>query len=215
MSKVIVNLSTNIYERGRKRLIASMEGKFDGSVITFTSESEVGAPFHGENPYAFKVYAIEKVRDMGYTQVLWLDASCYAVKNVSPIFDWIKENGIFMEAAGHWTGSWSNDSTLGYFGITREQAMQMPMFSAGFLGFDFEQEVSKEFFQKWKNAMLSGCFKGEWSNHRHDMTCGSIIACQMGLDKIYSEGGNYLAYRGEGYAEPKESVLIYLENGTH
>lgn len=213
--KAIVNLATSIYERGRRRLTESLQGNFDGTVFTFTTEDEVGAPPHLENPYAFKVYAIEKVKNMGYNQVLWLDASCYAIKNVQPIFDWIDQKGIFMEAAGHWTGSWSNDATLGYFGISRDEAMQMPMFSAGFVGFDFEKDVSREFFQKWKNSMLAGCFKGEWSNHRHDMTCGSIIACQMGLDKIYSGGGHYLAYRGEGYGEPQDSVLIYLENGTN
>jgi hypothetical protein len=212
--KAIANLSTSRYERGRLRLIASMEGKFDGSVFAFTSEEEVGSPLHGDNPYAFKIYAIEKVREMGFTTILWLDASCYAIKDVKPIFEHLDKHGIFMEAAGHWTGTWTKEAALGYFGITREEAMTMPMFSAGFVGFDFTKDVSIEFFRRWKQAMLDGVFCGSWVDHRHDMTCGSIIACQMGLDKIYSGGGQFLAYRGDGYAEPQDSVVIYLENGN-
>jgi hypothetical protein len=213
--KAVVNLSTPIYERGRNRLANSLNGNFDGTLFTYTNEAEVGAEPHRDNPYSFKVYAIEKVRNLGYTKILWLDASCYAIKNIQPIFDWMDEKGIFMEEAGHWTGTWTNDATLGYFGISREQAMGMSMFSAGFLGLNFENKISVDFFDKWKSSMLAGCFKGDWSNHRHDMTCGSIIACQMGLDKIYSKGGHYLAYIGEAYGKPQDSVLIYLENGTN
>jgi hypothetical protein len=208
--KAIVNLSTAQYNRGRQRLVDSLNGNFDGGVFTFTSESEVGSPLHTENPYAFKIYAIEKVKEMGYTEILWLDASCHAIKNVQPIFDWMKEKGIFLESAGHLAGSWSNDETLNYFGISREQAMSMPMYSAGFTGLDFNNPISVEYFQKWKKSMLDGYFKGSWVNHRHDMTCGSIIANQMGLLEKFSGGGNFFAYTGEAYGTPKDSVIFYV-----
>ena len=211
--KAIVNLSTDRYKKGRERLQNSLQGNFDGDVFIFNSCADIGSPSHEENPYAFKIYAVEKIREMGYDQVLWLDASAYAIKNVNPIFEWLDKNGIFMEAAGHWTGSWSNQGTLDYFGITRDEAMQMPMYSAGFSGFDFKNPISVEFFEKWKNSMLAGCFKGSWSDHRHDMTCGSIIASKMGLVERWSGGGNFFAYIGEVYGIPKESVIFYVESG--
>ena len=95
-------------------------------------------------------------------------------------------------------------------GISRDEANQMPMFSAGFTGLDFANPIAVEFFDKWKQSMLDGQFLGEWSNHRHDMTCASIIANKMGLLKDYSSGGNYFAYVGSGYGEQKQSVICNL-----
>lgn len=211
--RVIVNLSTPQYKYGQERLVASLQGRYEGDVIVYQSEHEVGSPFHQHNPYAFKIYAIQAMMAMGYEQVLWLDASCYAVKNVEPIFDFITEKGYFFEEAGHLVGQWSNEFALNYFGITREQAMWMPMFSAGFTGLDFTNEVGVQFFEKWRESMLAGAFKGSWENHRHDMTCGSIIAFLMGLK--YNEGGKYFAYIGESYGTPKETVIFNLESGTN
>ena len=62
--------------------------------------------------------------------------------------------------------------------------------------------------------MNAGCFKGSWANHRHDMTCGSIIANQMGLTKDWSDGGHYFAYIGQGYSQPQESAIFYLKCGA-
>lgn len=212
--KAIVNVATSQYVYGKKRLRESLQEHYNGDVYMYDNEYEVESPTHQENPYAFKIYAIEKMRQMGYKQVLWLDASVYAVKNVQPLFDWIKEKGFFMEAAGHWTGTWCNDETLAYFGITRDEAMQMPMFSAGFTGLDFENPIAVEFFEKWKASMNAGCFRGNWTNHRHDMTCASIIANQMGLVRDWSGGGHYFAYIGEGYSQPQETVIFHLKCGA-
>jgi hypothetical protein len=210
MKKAIVNLSTQAYERGRNRLLKSLEGNFDGGVHLFTHEFEVESPLHAENPYAFKIYCIERMRQMGYDLVLWLDASCYPIKNVQPIFDWIEEKGFFMEEAGHWAGRWTNDETLAYFNITREEANKIPLYSAGFTGINFQNETGVKYFELWKKAMHDGYFKGSWENHRHDMTCGSIIAYQMGITKDFSSGGNYFAYIGEAYGTPKDSVIFYV-----
>lgn len=213
MKKAIVNLVTKGklgYLIAQERLKDSLENNFDGDAFFYKSEEEVGAPPHEENPYAFKIYAIEKVRDLGYDLVLWVDASVVAVKNVQPVFDWIKKKGLFMEEAGHWAGTWSNENALNYFSITRDEAMKMPMYSAGFSGFDFTNPIAIEFFNEWKQAMVDGIFKGEWSDFRHDMTCGSIIANKIGLLSKFSSGGTFFGYVGEGYAKPKESTVFHL-----
>src|SRR4051812_44561198 len=88
------------YLRAMDRLKASLEGRFDGEFFGFVNESSVDAPPHHENPYAFKLYAIDKVRKMGYNQILYLDSSCYAIENLQPIFDIIERKGYFMQEAG-------------------------------------------------------------------------------------------------------------------
>ncbi len=207
----IVNLATERYIKGQERLKQSLiDNNFNGDFFGYIGEESVGSPKHTENPYAFKIYAINRVREIGYTKILWLDASVYAVKNVQPVFDWLEDKGIFMEEAGHWCSTWTNDETLAYFGITREEAMQIPMYSAGISGFDFENEISLTHFTHWEQAMLDGYFKGSWGNHRHDMSCGTLVSNELGITNLYSSGGQFFAYVGQGYSEPKETAVFHL-----
>jgi len=214
--RVIVNLvsETDSYLFGQNRLIESYHAFAGGSqecdLKTFIGEESVGSPIHKNNPYAFKIYAIERMIQLGYEQVLWLDASIVFVKNVRPLFDWIEEKGFFFEHCGFSVGQWCNKETLNYFGLTRDEAKQMPMFSAGFTGLDFTNPIAVEFFNRWKQSMLDGCFCGSWSDHRHDLTCGSIVANQMNLVKDYSGGGDFFAYIGSGYNAPKETAICHL-----
>jgi hypothetical protein len=208
--RCIVNVATTPYWNGQVRQATMLDELTKDKYIHWKTEPP-GSPLHYENPYAFKIYAIEEAIAKCYEQILWLDASVYPVKPIDPVWDWLTEKGIFMEEAGHWAGTWCNQQTLDYFNITREQAMKMPMFSAGFVGFDFRRQVSREFFEKWKAAMLAGMFKGDWTEHRHDLTCGSIIANQMGLVSKYSHGGQFFAYIGDGYGQPGENVCFHLK----
>jgi hypothetical protein len=211
--RAIVNLVTNSerYIKGQQRLINSFNTHFDGSceLVTFVGEYSVNSELHIHNPYSFKVGAIEILRSR-FDQILWLDASMVFVKPMKPIFDLIEKNGFFLEDSGWKIGTWTNDFALNYFGITRDDAMQMRMFSSGFTGIDFTTEIGCSFFDLWKKSMLAGCFKGTWQEHRHDQTCGSIIANQLGMDKMYSEGGTYFSYIGEAYGEPKETAICHL-----
>jgi hypothetical protein len=213
-TRAIVNLvnGNGNYLNAQIRLEHSAYNNADKSFdfICFQNESQVNAPAHHDNPYAFKIYAIEKLREMGYTEIFWMDASLVMVADFSPIWEWIWQKGFFFEEAGHWAGSWCNQETLNYFGITREQAMTMPMFAAGYCGFDFKNGLAQEFFAEWKESMLNGCFRGSWTDHRHDMTCASIIAHKHDMVKDYSSGGQFFAYIGEVYGTPLPTVVAHL-----
>jgi hypothetical protein len=211
----IVNLITPgipRYETGQKRLAESMAKwkQRNVDVFYFHSEEEVGAPKHSENPYAFKLYAIKKVRDMGYKKVLWLDASVVAVKDFMSIFEWIEDKGLFFEHSGWAAGQWSNQACLDYFNISREDAMKMPMYSAGFSGFDFTNPLAVQFFRNWWKAMEAGAFKGSHADHRHDMTCGGIIASKMNLVSLYAECTQFFSYVGPGYTPNPDSPFQLL-----
>jgi len=210
-TKAIVNLATGSFRAGQTRLVNSLKGNFDGHVFTFQSEHQINSPQHSENPYAFKIFAIEHLRKLGYDQILWLDASVFAIKPVQPVFDWIETNGVFMEAAGHYAGTWCPENVREYFGISRTSVNKMPMFSAGYTGIDFTNPVGVKFFEAWAKAMRAGMFKGSWSNHRHDMTCGSIVANLQLLDRTYSPGGNFFAYIGPLYGEPGQNAIFHVQ----
>jgi len=212
----IVNLVTRDnehYLKGQKRLRDSLvpfSGSSKFTTYSFIGEDIVGADLHKDNPYAFKINAIQSLRDKDFEQIFWFDASIVAVKDLTPLWDRLDQNGIFMEEAGHWAGTWCNDYTLKYFGLTREEAMKIPMFAAGYVGFDFTHPDAIEFFAAWRESMLNGCFKGSWTDHRHDMTCASIIAHKMGLTSKYGSGGEFFAYIGEVYGAPKPTVVAEL-----
>lgn len=210
--RCVVNLATYQFRSGQVRLHSAML-RYNPEIplLLFGSEAELSAPPHSDNPYAFKIYAIEAAREMGYDQILWLDASVYPVGSLDPVFDYLTDKGIFLEEAGHYAGQWANQGALNYFNITKEQGMGMPMFSAGYCGFDFRNPVSVEFFAEWKEAMRNGVFKGLWEDSRHDMTAGSIIANKQGLLPLYSKGGTFFAYIGDGFGTPKETVVCHLQ----
>lgn len=204
MKRAIVTFANDRgnYRKAADRLSDSLKKFSDVPLQIYTNESWIGAPLHQDNPYAFKIFCIENtLKNSGTQQVLWLDSSVYAVKDIQPIWDLIDRDGYVMQEAGHVVGNWCNDNTLMYYNLTREDALKIPMYgNAGLLGLDFSKSVSRHFFHWWKIAMECGLFKGSWDDHRHDMTCGSIIANRLCMK--YQPGDTILQY-----AAPEDPVL--------
>ena len=77
MKKVIVSLVNQSpqYLNAQKRLISSFWNfhlpEDEVKIMPLIGEESVKSPYHQNNPYAFKVYAIEYAHNMGYSQVLW------------------------------------------------------------------------------------------------------------------------------------------------
>lgn len=208
---IIVNFATGVYRRGQKRLSESLNGHKQLMLSDYTS---LGSPTHSESPYQFKIHAIETAFNHDPV-VLWVDASMWRVGDIQIIEDLILRDGYFMSEAGHWVGSWTNEKARNYFQLTPNEA-KVPggffMFSAGLLGLDKNNPLAMEFFTQWKQSAFAGCFRGDWSNHRHDMTCGSIIASRLGMK--YQRGGQHMSYIGPGYERPEKDTVFYLQ-GIH
>jgi hypothetical protein len=219
--KVIISLATGNYIVGQNRLRSTLSGYYDGDILFFTSEDEINAPKHSENPYAFKTYAFEYAKNLGYKKILWLDSSIYAVKDIKPVWDLIENDGWVMQYAGWNCGQWSNDKSLEYFGISRDEALNMPMYgNAGLLGLNLNNDTSLEFLNRWHKASQGGVFIGAWNNnnktesddirclgHRHDMSVGSIIANQLFMSYINSD---HILQYGSAPFEPcmNESICL-------
>ena len=207
----IITLANNarLYRKGQDRLLQSLVNNFDGDVLAFTSEDQVGAPRHDENPYAFKPYCFYEALKQGYKQVLWLDSSVWAVSNLQPIFDILQNEGYFMLDSGFYIKDWINDGCLNYFNLKIEQLITHKLFLAGLFGLNCNHPKSREFLLKWKNAADSGAFIGSWQNHRHDMTCGSVIANKLGMKYLQAE--YYSSYIGSEYQAPNETSYFHLQ----
>lgn len=180
------------YVDGLARLSNSLRDNAEGiDFLGFIHEASVGAPLHTENNYAFKVYAIQKVIDAGYSQILWLDCSVYAIAPVQPIFDIIEQDGYWFEGAGCWLSEWCNDQTLQYYNLTRDN--EVPMIQSGFMGFD-RKGLGGVLFQRLSNACEFGLFNGSWADHRHDQSCMSAI---LAYDYKFNHLPEYVQYAGE------------------
>lgn len=200
---IIVNFSTRPYFTGQQRLANSIKGY---PVLLFQDYKAIGSPTHQESPYEFKIHAIERALEKDDI-VLWADASLWCVGDLSIIENIIKEDGFFGSESGHYAYDWSNEHCRNYHNLKKEEGLIM--YSAGLTGINRNSPVAMEFLRQWKESAKAGCFKGDYSNHRHDMCNASIIAQRLGLK--FQRGGQHLAYIGSGYSTPEPGVVFYLQ----
>jgi len=199
MKHCIVNFSNSYFIKGQERLVQSLiDNHYQGDILTFNEYEEVGSKTHQEVPYQFKVYAIEKARQMGYDIVLYCDASLFAIKDVMPTINYIIENGHLMELCGFSAGQYCSDTCLSELNVTRDEAFDIGLYSAGFTGLNFRNPTSLYFFEQWYfHAMREKAFIGDWNNnnkqcsdderclgHRHDQSVSSILAHKLRMTKI-------------------------------
>lgn len=202
--KAIVNLSTKRFWKGQERLKTHLKGKTEADIFMFRNEVEVDSPSHAENNYAFKVYAIEKVRSQGYTKILWVDASMLPIRRVDDVFSIIEKDGYFFQESGWQNSRWTNDAAKGYFGTADGNMM-----SACCFGLDFENPKTIEFWDRVKKAMEAGIFNGSWYDHRHDQAVMSILAYIMCMP--LHEPDIIFEYAKEGTVPTKDSIVLFAD----
>ena len=174
---------------------------FDGDFIAWDSGYPSGCPEHKDAPFAFKPYCFLEARKQGHRHVLWLDSSVYAVGDLNPVFERIREFGHVFFQESHSVGEYCSDAALGTLGIGREESFRMPSIWASAMGIDLENEASARFLDLWKHYASDGItFKGaKWSGvrgfpktvsqddrvkgHRYDQTAASVIALKLGMNQ--------------------------------
>lgn len=205
MKKAIINLSTKKFRKGQYRLLKSLKGKTNAEIFFYRLESQVGAPSHKDNNYAFKVYTFLKAIKEGFTHILWLDASMFVIKDIEPVFDVIDKEGYFFQNGGWKNSEWTNERAIEYFGTSEGDMM-----AACVLGLNLENEKTREFFDLWIKSMNEGIFNGDWSNHRHDQTCASILAYKLGMP-LYE--ANSLFEYGKANEDPSTDKIVMKADG--
>jgi len=224
--KCIINFSDNArYILGQNRLLESLKNTgYTGDVFVENNEKNIHFKSHKEINYGFKAGMINKVKNLGYRYVLWIDSSVYAGKDVSPIFDYIEKNGYFVlqyDEGVSTSGEWCCDTALVPLQITREESFEIPHAYATVFGLDLKKHSG--FFDEYLRLAEEGtAFNGDWYNrenqcsfdprvkgHRHDQTVMSVLMWKMGMRNWITKNTVKDFTNFYNYKESKESILIY------
>ena len=168
----------------------------DIDVLLFKNFEQIHSPSHDEVPYGFKIYAIQKAKDLGYEIIIWLDSVIRFVRDIKPLLPEIESRGVYLQEDGWNSGQWANDRCLNYFKLSRDDATNIPGIYACIMIFDFKNSITMNFFNEWKLASQNGIFKGRWDNtqktesqdtrclgHRHDQVCAEIISYKLQIPR--------------------------------
>lgn len=196
MKIAFVNVATSgYYKQAAEDLVVSIQTYCpDAALFSFSRFEDFGSPTHADNPYAFKLYAIKHVRNLGYDVIIWCDSP---VRLTRPIDEWIAEVekvGVYLQQDGWTIGQWANDKALDWFKVSRDDVMKVPNCYATLMGLDFRQPITRAYFSLWWKAMEQGLFTGQWKNdrqtesadprclgHRHDQTCAELTCYTLGI----------------------------------
>lgn len=178
----------------------------EADIFVFDNTDSIGSPPHSVSPYSFKPHAINHVRALGYRYVVWCDSVVRLKNTIQDLLPKVSRVGVYLAEDGGQSGVWANDNSLSYFGIPRDEAMNIPTVYACIMLFDMQSPVAHAFLASWQKASDDGVFKGLWNNdmqtesrdprcrgHRHDQTCAEMISYKLGIPKSQALLGRYSA----------------------
>lgn len=181
MKRAILNIATGAwYPAGQNRLGRSLVKHGETADKLFSTSFPEGCPTHDEINYGFKPWVFDHAREQGYRQAFWLDASVWLAGPLP--WDHLTKHGYLFGREGWQVGEWCNENALTLLGITREEAMAIPLMEGKIIGLDFTSQFANDWLDRWLYAAKIGAFNGDWSDHRHDITCGAVVAHWLGME---------------------------------
>lgn len=194
--RAIVNVAVGAwYPVGQRRLMESIEERGENATRLFwTDEYPPGSPAQHEALYAFKMYALDEARELGFDRAVWVDASCWAIRGLDTLWGRLAARGWYFEPDGNPVGPWCNDNALRLLNLTRDQAMEYMLIEGKLFGLDFGCDVANEWLDEMLRLADAGAFGGELTNddgsqspdprcrgHRGDIPAGSVVAARLGM----------------------------------
>lgn len=207
------------YAKGVSRLENSLN--FVGwpyDIKTWKDEYPPNSHNHLDYPYYFKISSFEWAIKNGYTQILWVDSSFYAVKSPISIFNLFNDQGYFAFRSGYNLAQSINDTSLKAANISRDDAEKINEYASGCVGINLNNPSGKGLYQLWKNYMDIGLSRGsrEHDNqskdsrflfHRQDQSCLSMAMNKLGLTS--QRDMDYVAYFGSKCNTDK--VIFFIQ----
>lgn len=207
---VIINCGVNgWYGHGSRRLAKSLNFVgWAGETIIYADEYPPFSHRHEDVPYYMKIALFEEAIQRGFTHILYVDSSFWAIQNPMHIFDLINDKGVVGFRTGYNMAETSSDAALNHFGFTRDEAELLPEIASGMCGIRIDNPDGGRVYQLWKEAMDLGLSKNSRTHDindsadprmkfaRQDQTLWalSIHKCGLNIDDAdivaYYNGGN-------------------------
>lgn len=170
------------YPRGLKRLVDFVKNSdFRGHILYRIGgwpNIAGGSLALAHVPYAFKVSFFKEAQSKGFKRAFWLDTSILPVVSLNKIFEMIQEAGYFSMGNSHYIGPYMTSPAIQAFGLTFEEANQIPSCSAGITGIDFTTKVGRAIVDRWYAAAQN---KVAFFSPRSDQNALSIVLYSLGL----------------------------------
>lgn len=165
--RAILNVAVgHWYPEGQERLWYSLEDRGANATRLFwRDEYPPGSPSQEEALYAFKIHAFEHARRLGFDQAVWVDASCWAVRDLGEIWARIDRDGYYLEPDGNPVGPWTNDRALELLSLTRDEAMEMPLVEGKLWGLNLRDDTAVALLDELLRLAQTGAFTGSLTNH--------------------------------------------------
>jgi len=142
------------YQQGINYIIKSLKKfNFDGHFIYRIGgwpNIKKGRLKYADVPYSFKPFLFEEAKDLGYKNILWLDACCIPLKNLDPIFDLIKDKGLCYHSFGilQWRSFHSGHKYLmPFFNLSEKKTYEW--FTTQIVGIDTDNPKGKKLLGEW------------------------------------------------------------------
>jgi hypothetical protein len=218
---VIINCGVgNWYGQGSRRLQKSLNFVgWAGNTIIYADEYPPNSHVHEDVPYYMKIAAFEEAIRQGYTHILWVDSSFWAVENPMRMFDIINEQGFWFFSTGYNLAQSVNDTALQFVGKTRDEAEQQTEWASGCVGVNLENPAGKLLYERWKYYMDAGLSRGSRLHdnqsqdkrflfHRQDQSCLNLAIWELGLKNERID--DMVSYKGTGYNPDK--IIFFIES---
>jgi hypothetical protein len=174
----------------------------------YKGEYPPNSPKHNDNPYGFKIHAIEEAIRTKHRICLWLDSSFWCIKTPHVLFDIINEFGVFGFRTGYNCAQTCSDAALAWADFTRDEAELLPEIASGAVGLNLDNPDGAKVWALWKEGYELGLFKTNRSKDdkdsadprfihaRQDQSIYSLAIHKAGLKFEYRD---YISYYGTGY----------------
>jgi hypothetical protein len=161
--------------------------------------------------YAFKPFALLRVGFPG-DRVLWLDAGVAALRDLSPAFEIIERDGVFLLDNPPWRNEeWSAAECASAMRATKEE-LEATQIEANVVGYEVGGPW-QEVFDEWlAYSTQRSAFVGDRGQHRHDQTVLSILAARYAVP--LSERGAF-SIRTLPDGEPAPGALFLAHRGHY
>ena len=185
------------YNKAMRRCIDNLLPNYDGDYLFFSPDGsgvhngvEIikglpdGCPSHKEVPYAFKPYAFKQAFDMGYEQVLWVDSTIVAARELDESF-WrylYREGVMAFHNQGHPLRYYISDVARERTELSEGDLKGAYQIMACVVGFDIRNGDGLRIFERWYSLAVDGeaykdygSVRPEFKVHRHDQAVLSAL----------------------------------------